>query len=378
MKINIQEVKSKKHLTAFIRLPARIHKSHKNWVPPIYMDDRIFFNPAKNESFSHCSTILLLALQGKKLVGRIMGIINHKYNQLHNLREARFCFLETVNEFEVAQGLIRAVEDWGKENGMDHLVGPLGFSDKDPQGFLVEGFDEPIVIATTCNYPYMVEFMEKAGLMKKIDLVVYKMMIPDKIPEFYEKIHERACKNHPDLSLIHFSTRRQMKRYVRPVLELVNETFKEIYAFAPLTEKEMDEFANRYIFLLDPQFIKVIENKEKEVVAFVLGMKDISKGIQKCKGRLIPFGILRIFGAKRKSTQLNLLLGGIKEQYRNSGLDTMLGISLLRDAKKHRMTHIDSHLELESNTRMRSEMEKMGGEVYKRYRIFQKSLNGTS
>ena len=165
-----------------------------------------------------------------------------------------------------------------------------------------------------------------------------------------------------------------MKKYVRPVLQLVNETFTEIYAFAPLSEKEMDEFANRFIFLLDPEFLKVIENERNEVIAFVLGMKDISKGIQRCNGKLIPFGIFQILLAKRKTRQLNLLLGAIRKEYRNSGLDALLGISMIDSARATGMKVIDSHLELETNTKMRSEMEKMGGEVYKRFRIFQKSL----
>lgn len=375
MTIHIKEVDGRKSLSLFIKLPAKIHKGHKNWVPPIYMDDRVFFNPQKNESFSHCESVLLLAYRKNQVVGRVMGIINHKYNKPNKLQEARFCFLETFDDFEVAQALLKYVENWGRENNMDYLVGPLGFSDKDPQGFLVEGFDEPVVLATTCNYPYMVEFMEKAGFEKKKDLVVYKLTIPEVIPEFYRRIYERAIRNNPNLKIVHFTSRRKMKKYVHPVLELVNETFKEIYAFAPLSEKEMKEFANRYIFLLDPQFLKLVENEKKEVIAFVLGMSDISKGIQKCKGRLIPFGIIQLFLAKRKTTQLNLLLGGIKANYRNSGLDTLLGVSLLEDAKKHGIRVIDSHLELESNKKMRSEMEKMDGKIYKRYRIYEKSLN---
>ncbi|MBN1950080.1 MAG: hypothetical protein JW801_02700 [Bacteroidales bacterium] len=372
--IAIRPVGSKKMLNEFIRLPARIHTKHSNWVPPIYMDDKVFFNPKKNETFSHCDTTLLLAYRGNEVVGRIMGIINHKYNVPNRLQEARFCFLETFEEYEVAEALIQAVEEWARERRMTQLVGPLGFSDKDPQGFLIEGFDEPVVIATTCNFPWMVEFMERAGFGKKTDLVVYKLRIPDTIPDIYAKIRSRTLNNHSGLKLLSFHSRRQMKKYVRPVLQLVNETFKDIYAFAPLSAREMDEFANRFIFLLDPEFLKVIENDKKEVVAFVLGMKDISKGIQKSKGRLIPFGIIRILLAKRKTRQLNLLLGGIKEEYRNSGLDAIMGMSMFESAKAAGMEVIDSHLELETNTKMRAEMEKMGGEVYKRYRIFQKNL----
>lgn len=374
MSVTITTVESRRDLQRFINLPAKIHKNHSNWVPPIYMDDRQFFNSKKNKAFSHSDTVLLLAWKNNILSGRIMGIINHKYNDQCNLKEGRFCFIETFNDPEVSTALIKAIEDWARSKKMDNLVGPLGFSDKDPQGLLIEGFDEPVVIATNCNFPYMINLVENCGFEKKTDLVVYKLNIPDSVPEFYQRIHERASKNNHDLRLVSFSTRRQMKVYVKPVLELVNETFKDIYAFAPLDEKEMNEFANRYIMILDPRFLKVVENDYKEVVAFVLGMADISEGIRKCKGRLIPFGIFKVLRSQKKTHQLNLLLGAIREDYRNAGLDTLMGVKMLEEAKKAGIQFIDSHLELESNTKMRAEMEKMGGVVYKRFRIYTKPL----
>jgi hypothetical protein len=257
---------------------------------------------------------------------------------------------------------------------MEKLVGPLGFSDKDPQGLLIEGFDKPVVIATNCNFPYQVNIVEKAGYSKKVDLMVYKLMIPDDIPEFYKRIHERAIKNKNGIKLVNFTSRKQMKPYVRPVLSLLNETFKDIYAFTPLSDKEMDEFANRFLMILDPMFLKVIENEKNEVVAFILAMPDISEGIKKCQGRLIPFGIFQILRSQKKTKQLNLLLGGIKEEYRNSGLDTIMGVKVVEEAKKAGIEYIDSHLQLETNTKIRAEMEKMGGIVYKRFRIFTKAL----
>jgi hypothetical protein len=372
--IEIKEVASRSDLKVFINLPAKIHKGHKNWVPPIYMDDRQYFNSKKNILFKTSDTIMLLAKKGNSYVGRIMGIINHKYNDAYNLKEGRFAYLETYQDYEVASELIRFVENWVKQKGMEKLIGPLAFSDKDPQGLLIEGFDEPVAVATNCNFPYLVDFVQKAGFEKKVDLMVYKLDIPEVIPEFYRKIQERASKNNHTTRLISFTTRKELKPYVRPVFRLVNETFKDIYAFAPLSEKEMDEFANRYLMILDPRFVKIVKNDQDELVAFILGMPDISEGIKKCKGRLLPFGIFRIFRAQKKTKQLNLMLGAIRADYRNTGLDTIMGISMLEEARQRGMKVLDSHLELESNTKMRAEMEKMGGVVYKRFRIFQKSL----
>ena len=364
MQITIKQVKSRKELRQFIHLPAAIHKGHKNWVPPVYMDERTYFNPKKNTAFSYSDTILLLAMVDGKPAGRIFGIINNKYNDEKKERNARFCFLETYDNEEIAKTLLAETEAWAKSKGMEQLVGPLGFSDKDPQGLLVEGFDEPMVIATNCNYSYLVKFVENFGFEKKIDLVVYKIEVPDEIPAFYAKIHERAKRNNPGLNMVGLKNKRAIKPYILPVLTLMNETFREIYAFTPLSEKEMKEFASRYLMILDPRFIKIIKNENKEVVAF----------IKKSRGYVLPFGIFRILHSQKKTDRLSLLLGAIRSDYRNSGMDTMLGVAMLLEAKKAGLKHIDSHLEMESHFKMRSEMEKMGGVVYKRYRIYKKLI----
>jgi len=374
--LRIFEVSNKNDLKKYIHLPSKIHKNHSNWVPPIYMDEWVYYNPRKNETFAHCSTILLLAEKNGEIVGRIMGIINHPYNQKRNIKDARFCFLETYNDGDVARALLNKVEEWAKNLGMERVVGPLGFSDKDPQGLLIEGFDEPNVIATNCNFPYLVDFVEQSGYSKELDLVVYKIMVLPTIPDFYQKVYERAINNQQGLKLVTFKTKQQIKPYIRPVLRLMNETFQEIYGFVELTDKEMDEFAGRYLMILDPRYLKVIENESNEVVAFILGMPDISEGIKKSKGYMLPFGIFQVFASQRKTKQLNLLLGAIKPEYQNKGIDTILGVAMLKEAIGRGMTHIDSHLEMETNTKVRAEMERMGGVVYKKYRIFAKDLVG--
>lgn len=372
--IRIFEVTCKKDLRKFIHLPAKIHRNHSNWVPPIYMDDWLFFNPKRNEAFAHSSTILLLAEHQGEVVGRLMGIINHQYNRNRNINDARFCFLETYNDWGVASALLNKMEEWALDQGMERVVGPLGFSDKDPQGMLIEGFEEPNVIATNCNFSYLVDFVEKAGYQKELDLVVYKVLIPNAIPEFYLKVHERVLRNNVGLRLINLRTKSQIKPYVRPVLKLMNETFSEIYGFTELSVKEMDDFAQRYLMVLNPRFLKIVENEAKEIIAFILAMPDLSEGVKKSKGYMLPFGILRVLWAQRKTKQLNLLLGAIKPEFQNKGIDTMLGVSLLKEAQKAGMTHIDSHLEMETNLKVRAEMERMGGVVYKKFRIFYKKL----
>lgn len=369
-----REVKTKKELSAFIHLPAKIHKNHRNWVPPIYMDDREFFNPEKNKSFDSCDTVLLLAYRNSRAVGRIMGIIHNRYNVQHGEKHVRFAFFETWNDDEVADALLQYIENWGRSKGMTRLIGPLGFSDKDPQGFLIEGFDEPAVIASNCNFPYQTEMLQNRGFEKEVDLVVYQIPIPDVIPQFYLKIHERALQLNHGLQVLEFTSRRKVKPYIHPVLHLLNRTFTEIFGFIPFSENEMDDFANRYLFLINPRFIKIVVTESNEVVAFVIGMSHIGDGIQNAKGYLFPFGIFKILAAARKSAQMNLLLGGIDPEYRGKGLDVLMGVKMIESAKAMGKTVIDSHLELENNTKVRAEMEKMGGRVYKRFRVFGKEI----
>jgi len=373
MSVEIQEVQTRKQKRLFIHLPARIHKGHSNWVPPIYMDERTYFNPRKNKSFTYSDTILLLAYKDARPVGRIMGIINKRYNESHGESHARFSFLECWDDPEVATALFQAVEEWAGKKGMVRLVGPLGFSDKDPQGLLVEGFDEPIVIATNCNYPYLPAFVEKNGFGKEVDLVVYKVDIPEQVPDIYQRIHDRVLSRN-NLVVKEFKNKKELKADIRPVLGLMNETFQDIYGYDKMTGKEMDEFAARYIPLLDPAFIKVVENDLQEPVAFLIGMPDLSDGIRKSKGYILPIGIFHILRAGKKTKQLNLLLGGIREDHRNHGLDAVMGTRMIKSARKAGLEYVDSHVELETNKKVRSEMERMGGKVYKRYRIFQKPI----
>ncbi len=374
MGIKIIPVVTKRDMRKFIHLPAKIHKKHKNWIPPLYSDEWEFFNAEKNKSFEYSDVIMLLAYRDKKLVGRIMGIINYKYNELHREKNGRFNYLETWDDREVIQALIQHVEDWARIKGMDTLVGPLAFSDKDPQGYLIAGFDEPVAIATHCNYEYVIGHLEALGFKKEVDLVVYKIRIPDETPELYQKVAERARKNNPGLKLLEFTRRKDLKPWIRPIFTLINDTFTDIYGFMPFTLEEMDDFANRYLLIMDPRLIKAVVNERNEAIAFVIGMPDISKGIKQSRGYLLPIGILQILLSGRRTKQLNLLLGAIHPNYQNRGVDTIMGSAMLESARKQKMEYIDSHLEMESNTKVRAEMEYMGGEVYKTYRVFGKSL----
>jgi hypothetical protein len=370
--IVIKEVLTRKQLREFIFLPEKVHKNEPGWLPPIYMDERELYNKKKNKSYKYADALLLLAYRDNKPAGRIMGIVNNRYNQIHNEQHGRFCFMECYNDKEVFHALLSKIEEWTRQKGMVKLVGPLGFSDKDPQGFQTEGFEYPLFMTAANNSKYMPELIEVEGYTKKVDLVNYLGKLPEELPLVYEKVLSRIANNN-EYKIIEFQSKKELKPYIIGVLELMNETFMEIYGFVPLNDNEKNDFAARYLPILDPKFIKVIETNGK-LVGFAIGMPDVSPGIKAAKGRLLPFGIFKILRESKRSKKLLMMLGGVNKDYRGKGLDVLMGVKILQSAIKHKMELVDSHLVLEDNVKMRGEYERVGCKVIKKYRIYQKDL----
>jgi len=374
MDIEIREVKTRRDLKKFIFLPEKIHANHPNWVPPIYMDEWKYFSPKKNKAFSYSDTILSFAFRGEKVVGRIMGIINSRYNEHRKEKTARFGYLEVWKDEEVVHTLLSYVEDWARKKGMTKIIGPYGFSDQDPEGFLIEGFENRATIATYYNFEWMPRLVEKQGYSKDVDYFVYKIDVPKEIPEFYRRIYERAQRK-GNYEVIEFRKRKEIKPWIKPVFHLMNECYigSSIYGYAPLDEKEMEDLAKRYLPVIDPRFVKVVK-KDDEVVSFIIAMPDITEGIQKARGHLFPFGFLKILRAGKRTKQLDLLLAAIKEKYRGRGLDVLMGVKMILSAHEAGLETIDTHHEMEENVKVRAEMERMGGKIYKVFRVFQKKL----
>ena len=374
MTVEILPVTNRRLLRQFIHLPQKIHAGRRFWVPPIYLDEWQTLTPRKNVAFSHCDTILALAQDNGQIVGRVMGIINHRYNQLRNEKTARFSHLETWQDATMVKTLLDYVEDWARKKGMKKIIGPYGFSDQDPEGFLIEGFDHRATIATYYNYPWMPDLVAQNGYEKDIDYVTYTVDIQDEVPEKLRRLHDRVEKR-DTLTLVEVTDKKTAKRLAKPVFELMNECYQSsnIYGFAPMDEREMNLLLKRYMPLIDHRFLKCLK-KDDEYVGFFIGIPDMTLGIQESKGHLFPFGFLKILQARRKARQLDLLLGGIKETYRGLGGDILLWMAMYRSAQEAGMKVIDSHHQMETNVKMRAASEWAGGRLYKRYRVFQKKL----
>ncbi|MBW6514518.1 MAG: hypothetical protein K0B87_07165 [Candidatus Syntrophosphaera sp.] len=373
MPITLKEVRTKKEMKQFVYLPEKIHAGHQGWIPPIYADDMWTFNARKNPAHEYCESFQLLAYDGPRIVGRVAGIINRRYNDYAKTSSARFGFLEATEDFEVTKALVEYVENWAREKGIARIVGPMGYTEEDPLGFIFEGYHETPSLACIQNLPWMNEYMERLGYAKELDYFVYKLDIKTAMSDLYAKMFERISKNKA-FRLLEFKSKKEVRPWVKPVFELMNESFDQIYGYSPLDEADVELLAKRYMPLLDPRFIKAVVTPENQMIGFMVSFPNMAPGIIKARGRLLPFGILHIIRAAKKAVQLDNYLGAVKKEFRGKGVDILMGYAQMRQARDAGFEFMDSHHEMEENLKMRAEMERSGGVVYKKYRLYFKEL----
>ena len=372
MPAELKQVKTKQDLREFIHFPFSLYHNNPYWLPPVILDEKNFHNPAKNKALLVNDTILFLAYKDGKLSGRIMGIIHHKNNEQTGKKKVRFFKFDCVNDQETSHVLIKAIEDWGRLKGMNEIIGPFGFSDKDPQGLLIKGFDIRAAIVAPYNDPYYIDLVNQEGYSKEVDLFEYMIPVPERIPDFYQRIYQRVSRN-TDIQFVKLKNKKELKPYIMPVMRLINETFRDIYGSYEMDEQEMKKFASDYMMILDVDFTVIITDKGVPV-SFFIAVPDVGPALQKTKGKLFPFGFLHILKAMKKTDFIVLMIGGIKPSHQGMGIDVLMGVKMLEAAARRGIRHIHSHLELEENYKIRAEMEKMGGEVIKVHRVYTKSF----
>ena len=372
MEVTIVPVRTAGQRRLFVRLPWRLHRHHLLWVPPLLRDEKRLVDPSRNHAFTYCDAVLSLAFSSGVPVGRVMGIVNRRFNQRRGERTARFGSLECPDDLAAARALLGFVEDWARSLGMDRLVGPMGFTDQDPEGLLVEGFEHAPTVATCYNFEYQPHLLEALGYAKEVDYVVYRVPVPADASPLYARALARVVAR-GDLRLLEFTGRRALASWVRPLLELMADTFVDAYGFVAPDTQEIAALANQWLPMLDPRFVKAVADGDR-LVGFIVAMPHLAEGLRAANGRLLPIGFLHLLRAARRTRQLDLLLGGVRAAYRGRGVDAMLGDAMMRSAREAGYEWMDSHHELETNQRVRREMERAGGRVYKRYRIYAKPL----
>ena len=376
MAIIIKKVSSKKELKTFIRFNYELYKGNPYSVPDLYDDMLNTFSSKKNAAFEFCEAEYFLAYKDNKVVGRVAAIINNRANQTWDKKEVRFGWIDFIDDEEVSSALLKAVEDWGKQKGMDTITGPLGFTDMDAEGMLIEGFDQLGTMATIYNYPYYPQHMEKLGFEKDADWVEFKLMVPDKLPEKFVRISEIILQKYK--LKIKKLTRKEIKEkhYGQKIFDLINEAYAPLYGFSKMTQGQIDQYVNTYLPLLDLRMVSIVETEDGELVAAGISMASLSKELQKAKGRMLPFGwfyLLKALFIKRPKV-LDLLLVGVKPEYQSKGVNALLFYDLVPTFKKMGFVYGESNPELEENKKVQAQWSAFESVQHKRRRAFKKAI----
>jgi GNAT superfamily N-acetyltransferase len=373
--IRIEKVETLRQRKEFADYPNKLYKDAPHYLPSLYTDELETMDPEKNFAFSFCEAQFWLAKRDSETVGRIAAIINHKADQKWNKKQMRFWQADFVDDPEVSAALFDVVEKWAKEKGCNEIVGPLGFTDLDLEGMLVDGFDETGVFCTYYNHPYYQEHLCKLGYEKDVDWVEYKMIIPDRkddmdtiarMSEFSQrvyKLHLKECSSVKDIG-----------KAAPEIVNLINITYDELYSTTELDIDQGAQYFRSFQIVLNPKTSALVYNESDDLVGFILAIPDISKAIKKSKGRILPFGWLRILHAIKTSDEYIALLIGVHPEYRSKGVITVLINRLIEGfwdvgAKTCRICPM-----LENNTKVLSLMNIIPSEPYKRRRSFIKKL----
>ncbi len=321
--LTIREVKTKKDFNRFLQFPYDLFKDDKMWVPPLIMDEKTTFNKKKNPALEFCEYKIFMAYRGDRAVGRIVGIINERANSIWKEKRIRFGWFDFVDDNEVCKILLDAVAEWGKSKGMEEIVGPMGFTDMDKEGMMVEGFDVDCPMACYYNPSYYPKHMDMLSYRKEVDWVQYQIPANQPVPEKVHRINE-MIKGKYDLRIVEDLNKKQIaKRYGLKLFDTLNDAFTGLFGYVPLTDGQKKFYINQYFPFLDKRLICLVVDKNDDVVAFGISMPSLSKALRKAKGRLFPFGWIYLLKALKNFENIDLYLNGVKPEWQNKGVHSI-------------------------------------------------------
>ncbi|NMC47009.1 MAG: GNAT family N-acetyltransferase [Chloroflexi bacterium] len=374
MTITIQEASDARSLRKFVNFPYRLYKNNPNWVPPLYSDELNTLRKDKNPAFAFCQAKYWLAYKNGKIVGRVAAIINPRYHERWGNNYARFGWIDFVDDAQVSQALLQTVEDWAKEQGMQAVHGPLGFTDLDPEALLVEGFDEMGTLAAIYNYPYYGTHMENAGYHKDIDWVEFEIKVPaggvEKISKLAKVVTERY-----HLRLLSARNKQELLQYAHQLFELLDEAYRHLYGVTPLSREQMDAYIQQYLGFISPEFVPIVLDEQDRMVAFGIAMPSLSLALRKSKGRLLPLGLFYLLRALHTNNKGDLYLVAIRHDFQGKGVNAMLMEHLLRVFSKMGITSVESNPELEDNLAVQVQWKHFETRQHKRRRVYIKHLD---
>ena len=373
MSVEIKKVTTRGDLKRFIRFNYEFYKDNPYSVPDLYEDMVNTFSPKKNAAFEFCEADYFLALREGEIVGRVAAIINRRANEQWQKRTVRFGWIDFIDDAEVSAALIDAVKAWGRERGMDTIEGPLGFTDMDAEGMLIEGFDQLSTMATIYNYPYYPRHIEALGFEKSADWVEMKIYIPDAIPEKHRRISDIIARKY-NLHVRKYTSRKEILKSgaAHRIFDLINDAYAPLFNFSRMTQRQIDQYVSMYLQVLDLRMVTVVENDRDEIVAVGISMASLSEALQKAKGRLWPLGwyyLLRALKWKRPKV-LDLLLVGVRPDYQGKGVNALLFTDLIHVYQQLGFEYAESNPELELNDKVQNQWQYFKTEQHKRRRCY--------
>lgn len=374
--VEIKQLKpTKSNLKFFTQYQIDLYDGNPYFVPPLISDDVSTLMPDENPAFDFCESAYFMAFRDGKPVGRIAGIINKQVNEKSNSKDARFGFIDFIDDPEVSGALLKAVENWARKKGMKKLIGPLGFTDLDYEGMLVSGFEELSTMATIYNYPYYPEHMVKHGYKKESDWVEFVIEVPEGIPDKFNRIADIVKKKY-NLKVLKYTSRKRIKKeYGHALFHLINDAYKDLYEYSMLTERQIDHYIDVYLNLLNLELVTLIVDENGKLVGVGISMPSMSVALQKSKGKMFPFGWYHLLkGLKGKNDRVDLLLVAVHPDYQNKGVNALLFQDLIPCYIKNGFKYAESNPEMETNSKVQNQWSFFNPRQHKRRRSFAKKL----
>lgn len=372
--IEIREVKTTAELKTFTFFPRVLYKGNPYWVPPMYQNVLNTFSPEKNAAFEYSRSRQWLALRDGKVVGRVAAILSEGHRQRWNQAYMRFGWLDFVDDPAVCAALLGRVEEWARENGCSAVHGPLGFTDMDQAGMLVEGFAEPGTMATIYNHAYYPKYLEQLGYVKDTDWVEYEITVPAEPDPKISKLASVILRREK-LRLVAFTRKEEILAYAKKIFVLFNESYRELYGFIPLNDRQVDYYTQQYFSFIRPEFVMAVVNEADEMVAFGITMPSLTKAMQKAGGKLFPFGFIHLVRALKKNDRADLYLIAVKPEYQGKGVNAVVIDHINKVFIQHGIKKVESNPELEDNHRVQGQWKHFDTRQHKRRRCYIKHLS---
>ncbi|MBN1559647.1 GNAT family N-acetyltransferase [candidate division KSB1 bacterium] len=373
MSIRLEAVTTAKQLNSFVLFPFRLYKANPYWVPPFKQGLLDTLSAEKNPAFAHCRARYWLAYKGETIVGRIAGIVNENYIDQWGERLGRFGWIDFIDDAEVAGALLDTVELWLRESGMSGIIGPMGFTNFDTSGTLVDGFTELSTFGATFNYPYYAPTIEAQGYVKISDWVEYQMPVAPEIPAKVERLAQIIARRF-NLHLFFADKAQDLLPYAHQVFEIMNETYTDIYGFVPLSDAQIEKYTHDYFGFIRPEYVPLIVNESGDVVAFAITIPSLAKAMQRAHGRLLPFGFWHIYKAMRRPRCIDFMLTAVRPEYQNKGVNAMLMYELHKVFLSKDIQYVETNWENEDNTKIQAQWRFYERRQHKRRRVFRKDF----